>query len=99
MKQQDILTAISAERTAQVEYGWTHEHDESHTELEWSTILMMQLGKASDAAFQVLTSKSISSPYTAKYNQRRWRERLIAIAAVCVAAIEAGERADSEGDA
>ncbi len=92
MTRQDILSAISAEREAQVEYGWTREHDESHTGLEWSAILMMQLGKASDAAFQVLVSTSIGSPYTAKYNQQRWRERLIAIAAVCVAAIEASER-------
>lgn len=91
MTRQDILSAISAEREAQVTYGWSQEHDESHTELEWGTILLMQLGKASDTAFQVLAARSIGSTYTAKYNQRRWRERLIAIAAVCVAALEAAE--------
>ena len=99
MTRLQILKAIADERAAQVEYGWTREHDESHSELEWNTILMMQLGKASDVAFQALVSKSIGAVYTAKYNQRRWRERLIAIAAVCVAAMEAAECTDSDGDA
>lgn len=94
MTRQDILQAVSAERQKQIADGWTLEHDNKHTELEWMAILNMQIGKSATHAIFAHELTSHNSMYTARRHQQKWRERLIAIAAVCVAAIEASERAD-----
>jgi len=62
---------------------WDTDHDKAHTMQDWAVILTVYLGKASSHA----------PPYTDQKDPKKdiqaFRKRLVQLAAICVAAIEA----------
>lgn len=63
---------------------WDTEHDKKHSKEEWLTILVVWIGKAAHYVF----------PYAAVADRESkvgFRKRLIQVAAICLAALEAME--------
>lgn len=78
MSQQDILNAIVKHRAEQdIEHGGPA-HDDTHSRRDWADFLQNQVSKT-----------HASHPATSVKN---YRERLIKIAALAVAALESEER-------
>jgi hypothetical protein len=73
------INEVIYERNYQVE-RWGTDHDKKHSPQDWATILTVWIGKAA----------SRTPPYAASDNEE-FRKRLVQIAAICVAAMEALE--------
>jgi hypothetical protein len=79
----NIITEILAERKRQDKI-WD---EQNHSPYEWLIILMEEVGEASKAALDTLG-----------VNDLEYREELIHIAAVTIAAIESFDRSLNEGN-
>ena len=87
MKRDQIIAAIEAERTAQDAKWGGHEHDVTHTPKEWCDFLWQRVGYVSAASAGRL------------HPTPDYERRLIQVAALAIAAIEAEQRAsDAVGE-
>lgn len=94
----DVYAQIRAERARQDGQWGGATADDRHSALEWIAIVTKHVGKAADYALDAETS-AVSGPHPLAQGYRRAiRRRLVSIAAVCVAAIEAIDRAMSAAE-
>jgi hypothetical protein len=83
VRRREALEAILNEREYQ-KSRWTQEHDKKHAKEEWMTILTVWLGKLASCVYPYASAND----HEAKAG---FKKRLIQIAAICLAAIEAVE--------
>jgi hypothetical protein len=74
-----ILDEVKTRRVEQIKKGKTPIHDDTHDPADWVTLLVQQIGKASNT--------SNDRPGTATF-----RDRMIDVAAIAVACIERIDR-------
>lgn len=77
-----VLSEVAAERARQDEQWGGPEHDDEHVPFEWNGFIGLQLDAADRA--------------TVKRDRAQWRERMIKIAALAVAAIESHDRLSAQ---
>lgn len=84
-KVREVFNEILTEREYQKQ-RWGAEHDAKHTEQDWLSILTVWLGKAASTTHPYAF---LDAQLNVKKDKEAFRKRLIQIAAISLAAIEA----------
>ena len=87
IKMREVLDEILQERSYQ-EKRWGIEHDTKHTAQDWLVILTVWLGKAASNVHPYAFLDKQPNP---EQDRKGYRKRLVQVAAICLAAIEALE--------
>ena len=84
-KMREVLEEILQEREYQ-EKRWGVEHDAKHTFQDWLVILTVWLGKLASTVHPYAFLDKQPNP---SQDRKDYRKRLIQVAAICLAAVEA----------